>query len=216
MVDVVFGNVSALPARHSAYWSETRLPHFVSVDRDEDGRMDPPRGWQCFAQELLHSQCGGSTDGRSTVLAFLHSDQVAAQPLARSPPPQSWRPLVEKVNTLNKAVQVPEELRPTVPLAIPAPVWNGADLLPWGLFPAGSPQCFARVPCQFNVPSRWGRRRFSAHELALLWDTPIGMCNWASANGLEAVLRGLVASSPGKTLTLGCDFLYSLCVRGGC
>ena len=44
MVDVVFGNVSALPARHSAYWSATRLPHFVSVDRDEDGRLEPPEG----------------------------------------------------------------------------------------------------------------------------------------------------------------------------
>ena len=62
--DVVLGNASAFPQWTSAYWEGRRVPHLLSVDRDETPPAAPPPAWRLFPLELPHGSMGGAPIGR--------------------------------------------------------------------------------------------------------------------------------------------------------
>ena len=88
-------------------------------------------------------------------------------------------------------------------------------MLPWGLFLSARPSSVVRIPCVFNLPTRWSRHLLTGYELAALWDAPGNFKEWACQTNNEFVLALLASSTPGKILTYGGDFLYASCIRGG-
>ena len=212
---MVLGNMSALPPFKSKYWTTTEAPHMVSIDVDEVSYLDeePTPGWQLFTQRFRHSQWGGGTDAEAILAVLAPHAKVTLHPLDTAPPVQTWRPCSESLDPLVPASPAKAEDKPASKVA--KVYWRGADVLPWGLFPSAHATSVVRVPCVFNLPTRWGRRLLTGFELAALWDAPDTFKEWARQTNNEFVLALLASSTPGKILTYGGDFLYSSCIGGG-
>ena len=88
-------------------------------------------------------------------------------------------------------------------------------MLPWGLFPSSAMDVAVRVPCVFNTPGKWGCRCLLLGERADIWDVPLQHQKWAAQGGWTRLLASFTATTPGKILVLGGDYLLASCMRGG-
>lgn len=215
-VDLVAGNISAMPSQGRQYWRRRLVPHLVSIDVDERLPTAPPTGWRIYPLKLTHAAARGATNATSYLTLLLPEALTKAAALQHRLPLQSWTPMSESVDSVQWAPPAAAEEPPAdTSDRVPRVHWQGEDVLPWGLFPSSALDVTVRVPCVYNSPEGWGCRLLQLDEQADLWDVPLLHQKWAARGGWSRLLASFTATTPGKILVLRGNYLLASCMRGG-
>ena len=130
-MDIVMGDIESLSS-YPHYWNFCLVPHLLigKIDRP----AQPSQGWTCHQVVIFHSDLGGSTNGKHSLL-LSEPLSILLHPSPYSEiPKQPWNPMLASVNPLTSAVP---KIQPAQPDNPEARVYGSkAKVWPYGLFPA--------------------------------------------------------------------------------
>ena len=204
IVDLVAGNMFAMPGRESLYWGRYLVPHLILVDKDEVLPSAPPVNWRLYPLWLTHAKASGATN------------VTACLALRHSLPLQSWTPMGELMNSVAWAPPAAAEEAPVImPDCTPKVFWQEENVLPWGVFLSMAMDVAVRVPCMFHQPAGWGRCTLTGVERADMWDVPLAHQKWADQGGMSSLLASLTTTIRRKVVVLEGNYLLALCIQSG-
>ena len=109
-VDIVMGDIESLSS-YPHYWKSCLVPHIMI------GSFDRPQGWNWHQAVFCHSDSGGRTNGKNSLLLWTPLEMLLHPSLYEEIPKQPWNPMSASVNPVTSAVPKSQPSQPDNPEA---------------------------------------------------------------------------------------------------